>query len=105
MSDFKTLSVRIQHVFKCAGIENIEHLKKYDDKQLLRLRKIGANSLNEIKNFLKKQDNKGWIKIESEEDLPKDLIIDWLDDSLENEGNYINLESYAKGLRHSDLKK
>lgn len=35
-------------------------------------------------------------------DLPKNLIFEWLDANLENE-NYINLHSYAKGLRHSNL--
>lgn len=40
------------------------------------------------------------IIFDIENDLPKHLIVDWLDDSLENEGNYINLKSYSKGLRH-----
>ena len=43
------------------------------------------------------------IIFDIENNLPKDLIIDWLYDNLENEGNYINLQSYYKGLRHIDL--
>jgi len=36
-------------------------------------------------------------------DLPKSLILDWINENLENKDNYINLHSYAKGLRHSHL--
>lgn len=32
--------------------------------------------------------------------LPKGLIIDWLYSNLDNQDRYINLHSYAKGLRH-----
>ncbi len=34
--------------------------------------------------------------------LPNGLIIDWLENNLENE-QFINLESYSKGLRHNNL--
>ena len=34
--------------------------------------------------------------------LPKGQIIEWLESNLENE-QFINLESYSKGLRHSNL--
>ncbi len=34
--------------------------------------------------------------------LPNGLIIEWLENNLENE-QFINLESYSKGLRHSNL--
>ena len=36
-------------------------------------------------------------------DLPKSLILDWMNDNLENKDNYINLHAYANGLRHSDI--
>ncbi|WP_298777077.1 hypothetical protein [uncultured Empedobacter sp.] len=34
--------------------------------------------------------------------LPNGLIIEWLENNLENE-QFINLESYSKGLRHNNL--
>ena len=34
--------------------------------------------------------------------LPKGQIIEWLESNLENE-QFINLKSYSKGLRHSNL--
>ncbi|TXD47360.1 hypothetical protein [Polaribacter sp. IC073] len=35
---------------------------------------------------------------------PKGLIIEWLEDSLENEEENINYQSYARGLRFEDAK-
>jgi hypothetical protein len=40
-------------------------------------------------------------------ELPEDLIIQWLEDTIEyneRKGMNINLQSYAKGLRFEDLK-
>lgn len=34
--------------------------------------------------------------------LPNGLIIEWLENNLENK-QFINLESYSKGLRHNNL--
>lgn len=49
------------------------------------------------------------IRYDIDKDLPKDLIFSWHDDSLEQYFNeksekYMNLKSYASGLRYKDLK-
>ena len=36
--------------------------------------------------------------------VKKGIILQWQEDSVENEGQSINFPSYAKGLRYSDLK-
>lgn len=59
---------------------------------------LGVFSFGDVYYF-----NASDIVYDIDKDLPKHLIIDWLHDNLDNEGNYINLHSYAKGLRHTQI--
>lgn len=47
----------------------------------------------------------GEIVLDIKTNQPKGLIIQWQDDNVENENNFINYYSYTTGLRHKDIDK
>lgn len=86
----------------------MEYVSKFEEKHELKLQHIVSEDLMGILFFgdvcfFRMED----IIYDIDHKLPKNLITDWMYESLEddNQKHHMNFRTYARGLRYKDLKK